>query len=167
MNKIILLLLLLVSGTIFAQESEFKITNEGLTDYIVTKVEGRNQSQLYNKTKDWVSFEYKSPIDVIKAQMQDEYIRIEGSIPEYNVTYQIEVSFKDDRYKFDIIDIKRRVLDYNMTILIGQKNLLNKKGELKGGYNLYPKLINHFNELNQRLKTFCISDTIPTKNDDW
>lgn len=162
-----LILLFLVSGIINAQETEYKITNEGLTDYVVTIVENKNQVELYKKTLDWVSFQYNSPIDVIKAQMLNEYIRINGSIAEYNVNYQIEISFKDGRYKFDVIELKRLISGYNMPILIGEKNLLNKKGEVKGWYSLYPKIVTHLNELNQNLKSFCVSDTIPPKKNDW
>lgn len=167
MKKNIILLLIFVNGLTNAQETEFKITNEGLNDYVVTTVESKTQAELYQKTLDWVSFQYKSPIDVIKAQILNEYIRINGSIPEYNVTYQIEISFKDGRYKFDVIEINRRMMDITMPILIGEKNLLNKKGEVKGWYNLYPKIVKHLNELNQSLKSFCLSDKIPTKKNDW
>jgi len=165
--KKIVLVLFIISNILNAQETEYKITNEGLTDYVVTTVENKNQAELYKKTLDWVSFQYKSPIDVIKAQMLNEYIRINGSMAEYNVNYQIEVSFKDGRYKFDVIEIKRLISGYNMPLLIGEKNLLNKKGEVKGWYSLYPKIVTHLNELNQSLKSFCLSDTIPTKKDDW
>ena len=79
MNKILLLLLMLVSFYSNAQETEFKCTKEGFTDYIVGIVEGKTSQELYKKTLDWVSYTYKNPKEVIKAQIENDYIRIEGA----------------------------------------------------------------------------------------
>jgi len=77
MKKIILLFLISFSG--FAQEIQFVYTKEsGLTDFIVTKCEGKSRQELYKKVIDWISVFYNNPKEVIKAEIIDDYIRIEG-----------------------------------------------------------------------------------------
>ena len=81
MKKIIYFLLatISISNLSFGQETEFKFTKEGFTDFVVTQCEGKTQAELYKKALDWVSVTYKNPKEVIKAQIENDYIRIEGS----------------------------------------------------------------------------------------
>jgi hypothetical protein len=78
MKKILLVLLMLAGFYSNAQETEFKFAKEGFTDYVVGTVEGKTAQELYKKTLDWVSVTYKNPKEVIKAQIENDYIRIEG-----------------------------------------------------------------------------------------
>ena len=80
MRKIIITLLAFVSTINFllGQETEFKFSPDGFTDYVVISCEGKAQSDLYKKTLDWISVTYKNPSEVIKAQIENEYVRIEG-----------------------------------------------------------------------------------------
>ena len=43
----------------------------------------------------------------------------------------------------------------------------DKKGELKGKFKYYDKIPNYFNDLNNSLYNFIISDKIPSKEDKW
>ena len=81
MKKIIYFLLatISISNLSFSQETEFKFDKEGFTDFVVTQCEGKTQAELYKKALDWVSVTYKNPKEVIKAQIENDYIRIEGS----------------------------------------------------------------------------------------
>ena len=119
------------------------------------------------KTLDWVAVTYNTPAKVIKAQVPNEYIRIEGSIPEFQCVYQIEISFKAEKYKFDLISVNRQLADINMPLELDKKDMLNSKGEVKWIYNLYGKLTPIFNDLNNKLKEFILSDKIPSKKDEW
>ena len=118
MKKIIYFLLatISISNLSFSQETEFKFDKEGFTDFVVTQCEGKTQVELYKKALDWVSVTYKNPKEVIKAQIENDYIRIEGSSNSLiclnilgkkynNATYQIEISFKDGKYKFDVTSV--------------------------------------------------------------
>ena len=53
--KKILLVLLLINGIVNAQETEFKFTKDGFTDFVVISIEGKTASELFKKTLDWVS----------------------------------------------------------------------------------------------------------------
>ncbi len=167
MKKVFYLTAILFSFYINAQDREFKITNDGMTDYVVTIVESKNQEEIYKKTLDWVTVTYNTPVKVIKAQLPSEYIRIEGSIPEFQCIYQIEISFKPEKYKFDLISVNRQLGDINMPLELDKKDMLNSKGEVKWIYNLYGKLTPIFNDLNNKLKEFILSDKIPSKKDEW
>ena len=72
------LLLLFVSINIYSQ-TEFKFDKDGFTDFIVGECEGKSQSELYKKAIEWISINYKNPKEVIKATIENDYIRIEGS----------------------------------------------------------------------------------------
>jgi hypothetical protein len=149
--KKLLFSLLLISAFANAQETEFKFTKDGFTDYVIGTVPNKTASELYKKTIDWVNITYKNPREVIKAQIENDYIRIEGfkssmlckkillsNICE-NGRYQIEISFKDGKYKFDVISFK----------------------------NFPEEIESTFNTLNNELKKILESDTIPSKKDEW
>lgn len=171
-----------------AQETEFKFTKEGLTDYVVGIVEGKTAQELYKKTIDWINVTYKNPKEVIKAQIENDYIRLEGAKSNmlciktlgllncYNVRYQIEISLKDGKYKFDIIKLEQYIppSQYSVTSGWSEIGIINtsvyykENGDLKSLFKLYPAAIEtEFNSLNTSLKDFLKSDTIPSKKSDW
>lgn len=185
MKKIIFTLMLLFSLNTFSQETEYKLSKDGFTDFIVTSISNKTQSDLYKKTIDWINITYKNPSSVILSKIENEYIRIEGSsfgLVTVNVLgkhpkeskYTIEISFKDGRYKFDVISISGYdspsqytsggwfILDLSNT-----ENIFNKKGELKGTYKYYSDIPLYFNQLNNSLYNFIISESIPSKEDKW
>ena len=102
MKKYILLFFLFSTIIGFAQETEFKFSKKGFTDFVVVECENKTQSELYKKTLDWVAVNYNTPSDVIKGQIENDYIRIEGfskDLVANGTRYQIEISFKDGKYK--------------------------------------------------------------------
>lgn len=183
MKKVLLLLLFSVSC--FAQEENFSFTKDGFTDYVVANVEGKTAAELYKKTLDWVSVTYKNPKEVIKAQIENEYIRIEGSKTglvsvvrmiksSYESKYQIEISFKDDKYKFDVIEIKYYIAPSQYTAggwydwqTTDVTEYYNKKEEIKTAYRFIPEsFTTTFNGLNTDLKNYLLnSEAIKSK--DW
>lgn len=189
MKKIIYLLLatISISNTSFGQETEFKFTKEGFTDYVVTQCEGKTQTELYKKALDWVSVTYKNPKEVIKAQIENDYIRIEGSSDNLlckkvllstmcdNAKYQIEISFKEGKYKFDIINISGYSTGSQYSSggwydvkFDNMSEYYKNNGEIRSMYKNYPSLFSEtFNGLNISLKDFLKSDKIPSKKSDW
>ncbi|MDV4024434.1 hypothetical protein CMT52_08815 [Elizabethkingia anophelis] len=177
MKKIISFFTLVTSIFLFSQEKEFSITKEkGLTDYIVTDVTGKTASEIYNKTLEWINRTYKNPDKVILSKIENNYIRIEGAsnniyvlnaLGSENPTdskYQLEISFKDGKYKLDIIELKY------LAPQVGWTNIpfdffYKKDGELKSMFKFTNKIPTYFNSLNKNLYNY-ISGT-GSKNDNW
>lgn len=188
MKRILLVLLMVVSFYSNAQETEFKFTKEGFTDYVVGNVEGKTAQELYKKTIDWINVTYKNPKEVIKAQIENDYIRIEGAKSNMlcfktlglvncsDVRYQIEISLKDGKYKFDLIKLEQYTPPSKYTFTSGWSEVglastsvyYKENGDLKSLFKLYPISIEtEFNSLNTGLKDFLKSDTIPSNKSDW
>ncbi len=179
------------------QDSTFSFTKQGFTDYVVAKVDGKSQSDLYKKAIDWISVTYKNPNQVIKAKIENEYIRFEGSNSSLictkvlglkscdMATYQIEISFKDGKYKFDVIELKYyqkpsqytsggwfeiglptpKVVEVNPEAM---NAYFNDDGEVKKIFRFYVEDIpNEFNSLNNSLKDFLLNDKLPSQQKDW
>lgn len=196
MKKItqILLFTFIVSNS-YSQDSTFVFTTSGFTDYVVTNINGKSQSDLYKKALDWVSVTYKNPNEVIKAKIENDYLRIEGGNSNMCCTkimgiktcnpskYQIEISLKEGKYKFDVISITQYVapsqyssggwsevglpspkaVELNPEIM---KTYYNDDGDPKKLMRLYIENIPpEFNKLNESLKEFLKSDAIPSKKD--
>ncbi|MHC0442357.1 DUF4468 domain-containing protein [Flavobacterium sp. 3-210] len=187
MTKIITLAFVMICSIVFSQDTEFKMSKEGFTDYVVTPCEGKTQSEIYKKTLDWINVTYKNPKEVLKANLENDYVRFEGSASGlvcvnalgmkncYNTKYQIEVSFKEGKYKFDIIEIQYYVSSSQYSSggwypfnMIGMEPYYNKKGEIRSAYKYYPEYIPpYFNDLNKSLQNFVLSNEIPSKKADW
>jgi hypothetical protein len=186
--KKILLAFLFITGLTNAQETDFKFTKEGFTDYAVGTVPNKKASEMYKKALDWVSVTYKNPKEVIKAQIENDYIRIEGGksnmlcVKSLGITlcndarYQIEISFKDEKYKFDVIKLEQYTAPSKYSVTSGwsevsladTKAYFKENGDIRNLFKLYPEAFeNSFNSLNTSLKEFLISDTIPSKKTDW
>jgi len=184
MKKIIYILLVIISATnlSFGQENKFTLTKEGLTDYIVTPVENKTAIQIYKKTLEWISKTYTDPKEVIKAEIENDYIRIEGSSNSLicinasgskicNPTkYVIEISVKEGKYKFDVLDLSQFSSQTNSWFHFKfdaeqMKNSYDKKGELKKYCMYYPEIPEYFNSLNENLKNYILKINSTTKKD--
>lgn len=107
-----------------AQNNPFDYSKDGFnTTSVITEVDGLTSEELYNKTLKWIKTNYTNPDEVINTTIENEKVRFTGvkqnftssSSVLFTVRYIIEVSFKDGRYKFDIIDNQTRnnqVIDY-------------------------------------------------------
>jgi hypothetical protein len=187
MKKTVLVLLMSVCFYTNAQETEFKFTKEGFTDYVVIPIEGKTAQELYKKTLDWVSLTYKNPKEVIKAQIENDYIRIQGIKSNmlcvkslgistcFDVRYEIEISLKDGKYKFDVTRIEQYSppsqyssggwVEFQLTNFAPY---FKESGEVRQMFKQYPEAFQStFNDLNKDLETLLKSNTIPSKKGDW
>lgn len=185
MKKIILLLLIGFSG--FSQETKFSFTQEkGLTDFIVINCEGKSKIDLYNKVIDWISVYYNSPKEVIKAEIKDDYIRIEGiqntvilgtfmGVDTFeNFKYQIEISVKDNKYKFDVINIETytnptqySIGGWNPFQFTNTTNFY-KNGKIRNSVKYLPEnLPKIFNDINENLYNYILNNESTTKKNEW
>lgn len=184
MKKLMTIFSIVFSIVINAQESEFKLTPESLTDYVVIPFEGKTQSELYKKATEWIQYAYKNPKEVLKGNIENEYIRFQGAKKglvvmnalgrhPYDSRYTIEISFKDGKCKFDILEIEYYT-PYSQYSPGGWNNLtINetsgyfKKGELRSNCKYFTEIPDYFNSLKNEFINFMKSETIPTKNSDW
>jgi hypothetical protein len=163
MKNIILFLSLSISLYGYSQETVFKFTKDGFTDFIVSNCENKTQSEIYKKTIDWISLNYKNPKEVIQSQIENEFIRFEGVSDDlvcangmkkmcYTSKYLIEISIKEGRYKFDVISIKQLGNGNWYDVEINNlEKYYNKNGEPKTVYKYYPNIADFFNSINKSL----------------
>lgn len=185
--------MLLFSGSINAQETEFTFDNtKGMTDFIVTPVEGKTATEIYKKIIEWIKITYKNPEKVILSTIENEYIRFEGfseTLYSYNAMgqhyeptkYQIEISIKDGRYKLDLISMQSlastsstsaggwydvKFFNSPMTKEELEKGyVLKKDGTFRNVYKFIPEVPVYFNNLNKSISENIISSV--KKNDGW
>ena len=174
MNKIITTIALcLTFATLTFGQTEhpetFEYGKKGINDYVVTLVEAKNTSEIYNKTINWIKETYKNPDKVLKMEIKDEKVRINGVASDllfvkkmsFALDYVIEIAFKDNRYKFDLISLSKTDsgTDYkNIPNFKTDKKLVKNFGESPQRIEAY------LNELNQSLKNYIVGKK---KKDDW
>lgn len=171
-----LILFILITTLSYAQETKFTFKKEGFTDYVVTQVSG-TQSEIYSKTVNWIKETYKNPDEVIKMSIENEKVRFQGLKSKFNcykamassvcsdAIYTIEVSFKDGKYKFDVIELVITANGNSFTPDLNDLSIYYKKnGELaKSSESVPASYENLFNDLNESLKQYVTE----TKKSDW
>lgn len=190
MKKQFILYSFVCTVMLFGQNTQFEITDEGLTKYIVTEIPGVAKEVAYKKTLDWINKVFNTPNKVIKGNIENEYVRIEG-ITENAVRYpiiggtifrpikfEIEVSFKNDKYKFEVKSLKEKNLEYPSVSIVpfketdfsktsnlkGYNPVRKSNGEFRNWYKYAYDIPIYFNSLNISLKEYI---TEKNKNDDW
>ncbi|MDQ1160893.1 hypothetical protein QE422_001261 [Chryseobacterium sp. SORGH_AS 447] len=188
MKKVILTAFLFFSIYSYSQSTEFVLNKDGFTDYLVIDAPQKSASMLYEKTIEWINKTYNNPREVIKANIKDDYVRLEGiksdlycysplGLPVcFDVRYQIEVSFKDNKYKFDIAQLEEYVKPSQYTSG-GWRGLMTdnstsgffkKDGSIKGGYKNYLQNIpDYFNNLQKSLSDYINSTGMQAQKKDW
>lgn len=186
MKKLILLFITLISFSLKSQNSEFTIDDNGLSKYVVTSIPGVNKETSYKKAIDWINKKFNTPEKNIKGTIENEYIRIEavsysamrfsgigGNISK-PIKYQLEISFKDDKYKFEVSELLEENYMFpqfsnNPFILLDLSKLntavRKTNGEFKNIYSNANDLVVYFNFLNLKLKDY-ITNTNQV-DDNW
>jgi hypothetical protein len=104
MKNLLILLILLANTVIFSQT----INNDKNGYYKIIKVDSLSKEQIYDRSKEWIALNYKSANDVIQLDTENKII-VKGvfKIPYLNseqiYNHSLIFSFKDSRYKVDII----------------------------------------------------------------
>jgi hypothetical protein len=180
MRKIILGLAMFFTAFGFSQETEFRFTKDGFSDYVVTDCKDKSAAELYKKTIDWISVTFNNPKEVLKAQIENDYLRFK-SVEENlfclnqamcsDMKYQIEVSFKDGKYKFDIIALDQDMPEIgwiHFTGLEDGKFYFNENGEVKPKFKqIAIEIPKYFNSLNSSLKDYIINVNYYKNKNDW
>ncbi len=104
MKQFLLLMLVLFVSKSFAQDTEFKFSKEGITDFIVTNVD-TSAKDLFAKTTTWIKENNKNS-DAINSAVENEKIVFQGFKENFSCTkaggtnicsnakYTIEITFK-------------------------------------------------------------------------
>lgn len=160
MKKLITLLLLTVTCTVSAQY--IKVTPEGLKDtkeeqsYVILDFENQSAEDLYSKSILFVNQRFKNPEHVIKSNVENKMLRYSDYKPNgiqvlngmvripVDVKYQVELGFKDNKVKFDIVSLDMGGLNFKGNVWKGypiwnEKNsklrLEQEKNELEAYFN--------------------------------
>jgi hypothetical protein len=122
-----ILLIAFISASTFAQETEFKFSKEGLTDFIVVTYDG-SAKDTYNRALAWVKENSKKGYKVTSS-VENEKLTIEGGKENFlcskaggtNVctygTFTIELSFKDGKYKFEAVGLSEKANNSTNTVI--------------------------------------------------
>lgn len=108
-----LLAILIISiGTLFSQDTFIYDINGLSSEYIVLEFPDKTQSELYQKTLNYIQDAFENPDEVIKNKIKDNkirysgydkngiYVSIMGGKDYKSVNYSIEILFKDGKIKF-------------------------------------------------------------------
>lgn len=161
----VLLLMAFCTASTFAQDTEFKFSKEGLTDFVVAKYEG-SAKDLYNRTLGWIK---ENKGYSVLSSVENEKITFKGNKDNFicskaggtNVcsiaSFVIEITFKDGKYKFDPIsleefDRKETTVTQNLNDF---SNYYNKDGSLKKYKDSVPASYEDlFNGVNKSLVSY-------------
>ncbi|MQP63340.1 DUF4468 domain-containing protein [Flavobacterium sp. LMO6] len=138
-------------------------------DSKIVKLDSISDEVIYNKIKSWIQTYYKNPNIVLKGDIKNEMVRIEGvSYFIYNwmgkqtapMYYTLEVNIKDNKYKFDYLSVRLFDDKKQISYLYDNKGHLKKQRYIK---DMYESILNNLNELH-----FGIYKYITNNNkNDW
>ena len=117
--KNIFLLMLIYLNSAFVQEISQPIISSAGVKPIVVEVIGKSSEEIYSSVKKWVLQSYKNPEEVLKVDLPNEQIRVNGYKPSMysgyglgnrefpvNVEYSLIIDIKEGRYRFSFEIIK-------------------------------------------------------------
>lgn len=153
MKKIVLIAFIINCSLLNAQK--LLVTPEGLKDslnidksYVVISIEGKTAKDLYESVIKYVNITYKNPKEVLKGNIENEYISFETYVANFPLTkngyakmnigtkYLTTLSFKDGKIKYEISDMEMKAVDSQYKVLFSGGAfsgypIYNKSGELK------------------------------------
>lgn len=168
------------------ENSSFRYDLEGLyPKYVVVGVDSMTQSELFEKTINWIKETYKNPDEVIKTTIANEKVRFVGfqdgvietkvlGLPYiYGVTYTIEIEFQDGKYRIIPGNCEYRIpaSQYGpaQNVVVDWNSGLQwyNKGEVRKMFKNVPSNLENFlNNLNDNLFSYLTSKG-DTKKKDW
>lgn len=178
MRYSIFLLLVLAQFANAQDYPKFVLTKDGV-EPIVVEFDSMSSATLHAKAFKWIQKSYKSPQDVIKANLEGEEIRIEGFKEGalYYTTmgkkifldteYILTIQFKDRRVRLIYQPGQFWITGYSTKASMDYTTFFKKSGELKGAYSdCKPSLEESMNEVATSLCDF-LNDMGEKAKDDW
>ena len=192
MKKILFTLYLSVLTVIsFAQTPTFTLSEEKPDfppQFIVLEIDSLSIEDGYKRTLEWININYNTPSKVIKSQIENKYIRIQGiskngftfvniGMTFYkDIQYTIEFKFKENKVRYDVLDYEvwDDATDYSSAgwspYPIKYSKLYKRNGKMKKGYGKgVQTIIGCFNDIAEGLDLYLrkpIAEII-SEDDDW
>ena len=105
MKKILFTLTLsLLTIISFAQAPTFTLSEEKPTfpnQFVAIEVDGLTIPDGYNRALEWINITYNTPSEVIKSQLENKYIRIEGIVQNFYPYDVLNTMFASLRYTIE------------------------------------------------------------------
>ena len=182
--------LILSALSLYGIAQEFTVTTDGLRDaqdlsksFVVIKADGIKSNNLYKNAVEYVIKNYTSPDDVIKGQIEGEYFKFITYVPNFlyvrkgskiwlDANFTIELNFKDNKVKFEVIalDIHTKQGNTPFSVIYSGSSfkgyqIYNKKGQLVRP-DTKEDIENYFNAfVNSLAKGLVEEDS--KDNEDW
>jgi len=147
-----LLILAVLAVSVLSFGQSYVVTPNGLRDssdiekpYLVILCEGKTAKELFDNAIKYIQQTYKNPQEVIKGQIEAEYLSFDtycsecisfkrGALnPKFNATYRTELSFKDGKVKYEISNLEMES-DGNRLLFTGNfvsMGIYDQKGGLR------------------------------------
>ena len=144
---------------------------------IVVSADSIPSNELYSKALNWVQETYKNPSEVLKANIENEKIRVSGYASDswyvkslgmktyFDLSYLIEISFKEGKYKFEYTITQ--LSDNGKKLFYSYPSFFKKDGSTRKMYKVSVATIN--NEMNNLSKSFYdyVTGKTENKDSDW
>ena len=192
MKKILFTLTLgLLTIISFSQTPTFTLSEEKPDfppQYIVLKIDSLSINEGYSRTLEWINMNYNTPSKVIKSQIENKYIRIQGISDKAltyvrlgmtlysDIRYTIEFKFKENRVRYDVLECEVWVnaTDYSSagwhSYPIEYSKLYKRNGKKRKGYSKeVESIMGCFNDIAKGLDSYLkkpIAEII-SEDDDW
>lgn len=178
-------LLVLSPKVILGQSESFTYDINGIhPNYVVVELNSLDQEALFKKATQWVKATQKT----IKSTVENEKIYFEGGKENAlcttvmgktscnNVRYEVELAFKDQKYKFQVI----RLEEYGPVNQTGLKDWFQtslekapdhyytRSGALKKEFSSIPgEIAVLYNDLNASLRDYLLKEHTEKKEEGW
>ena len=180
MKKLILTVIIsALTFGVYAQNKTFTLPeNEGdklKGQYIVIEEKGTPQEN-YNKVINYINKTYNTPSEVIKSEINGDYIRIEGISNLFKnngvaiaTKHTLEFKFKQDRIKLTILKLEEVSQGWDITDFVCTYDKThNKSGKVKNASMKYAtRVTNGVNELAESIKIGIAEESSKNTEDDW
>lgn len=178
MKKITLLLIFLSVLTIQSQEliSELNENNK-LEAIIITDIENKTESDIYNSIINWTSYSFRNTESVLQAQIKNEMVRLSGVSNGvldgpmgimYGLGYTIQIEIKPNKFRFKIYDLSMIGVDAARTKTPMEYVLLKRSGKKRKSSKYLKYKIDADKEINRIYKSLLDQLNNKTnKKSDW
>jgi len=175
-NAITLLMLFITLQIISQEIPKFSLTKEGVFP-IVVKVDSLASDQIYSRVIEWIQVTYKDPEKVLKADIKNKMIRINGYTKKgfyrlfsdgdkvfYSFDYSIEFNFKEGKYRMSFapgeIRVGTSIVHFNTLNFLDEKD--RNGNSYEGCKGSYEKTIN---DISKSIHDYILGEV--DKNDNW